>query len=129
MIHFKPEVVPSDICKISPFLRILISEVEAYFIENQLGRVLITSLMSDHVGDRISKTHADGRGCDISIKEIDELHQERLKFYLNSVHGKSWGTRPIDKPNIPTRVAVIHGEGDNKHLHLQVRKNINLNIH
>lgn len=130
MIMFKPEVAPSDICKISPYLRILVSYLEAYVIENEVndGNLTITSIMSDVVENRISKTHEEGRGCDVSLRGINEFHQQRIKFHLNNMYGRQWGTMPIGQSRIAPRVALIHGKGDNVHLHLQVRKDINLNM-
>jgi len=128
MIIFKPEIAPSDICRVCPYVRIVLSYVEAYAIDNDIndGVVTVTSIMSD----RDSGIHEDGRAVDISIKgDWTSFHCNRLKHQLNKKFGAEWGTKPSEL-DVPPRVLVYDrtladGSKDHlDHLHLQVRRNI-----
>ena len=83
--------------------------------------------MSDPVGGRISKTHEEGRAVDVSIKGFSEFHLRRLPHFLNTRFGKDWGTNKVGSNDLP-RVCVVHDAGSGNHIHLQVKRNIYLEI-
>ena len=129
MIVFKPEVIPSDICKIDPYLRVVLSYFEAYCVQFEInhGIVKVTSIMSDIVEGRISDTHKEGRAVDVSLDGISEFHRNKINHFLNSRFAQDWGTRPVDSDK-KLRVCVIHDSGRGIHCHLQVRRGISFDV-
>ena len=71
---------------------------------------------------RITRTHAEGRGVDISTKGFGPKDISDLISYLEKRVGHLGAYSKSD--NIQ-RVAIYHDAGSGHHLHLQVSKKIN----
>jgi hypothetical protein len=110
-----------DLVGISPFLGIVFYTFCAYSTQYNLP-IQVTSII-DAAPGRISTTHAEGRAIDISCRNWDEFHKNRVRFHLNTLFGMLYGTCRVDSPRVP-RVCLIHDAGTGEHFHLQVRKNI-----
>ena len=79
--------------------------------------VKVTSIM-EHVDGRLTKTHAQGRAIDLSLKGWTEEHIKDVSDILNT-HCKDIAA--ISASDGVPRAVVVHGKDENRHFHLQVK--------
>lgn len=119
--QYKAGVNPADLGELHPAMYILIGEAALY--ATLFGLPLVFTSIMDTVPGRISKTHEDGRGVDLSVRGWGDLHPYRFAKYLNDKYAEELGTAPAGKP---LKVIPDIDHGTARHLHLQVRVNANL---
>ena len=119
-LQLKENVLVTDLQMIRPDLLIVLSHLSWWCFNNNLP-CRITSIMDD-TPLRITRTHAEGRGVDISTKGFGPKDISDLINYLEKRVGHLGAYSKSD--NIQ-RVAIYHDAGSGHHLHLQVSKKIN----
>ena len=112
-IEYKNGVDNMDIFFFTVPMLLLFSYV-AYYYKTVLQKpMIVTSLRKDRV-PRINDVHFYGRGCDVRTHSLDHKEKKALladiisRFHYDNFH----------------KCAIIHGEGGNEHLHLQVPENV-----
>lgn len=116
-IQIKKGVNLEDILALHPNLIVLIGFYSAFCANHKLP-CKITSLITDVVKGRVSRTHERGLAADCSVNGwpqdiIDEfVIQTNTKFYNIAAISAS--------DNVP-RACIYHDSGLGKHLHLQVK--------
>lgn len=114
--RFKQGVAIEDIMSLDPILGMIVFEASNYYRCFGFGFV-ITSLTE---GFHTTDTHIEGRGCDIRIWGVSKVNREQLCRHLNKKYGELFGTGPGE--DVAPKVAVIESD----HIHLQVRRGINI---
>jgi hypothetical protein len=116
MIFKNHERMMDDWWLLSPYIRMVIADVEVWCIERDIHPVWTCFMRTEEenreCGGMTNSVHLYGRGADMRLLQDDELNL-KLVEYLNSkyVYDK-------DRPNLHT--ALIHGPVN--HLHIQVLK-------
>lgn len=108
-----------DILRVDPRLLELLSYFVAYSMKYNLPCVL-TSIMDDAPG-RVSRTHAEGRAFDASVKGWTEQHIYRFVYKTNQ---KFEHIGAISASDGKSRALVYHDAGTGNHFHFQVRRNL-----
>lgn len=116
-IQFKDDVDPEDLKKMSYGILIILLEFAIWCKKHSIPCV-ISSLMGDAPG-RVSRTHADGRAFDASIRGMTTDHIDDILIEFNRKYAATHGTDPTGKN---PRVVICHGKV--QHLHFQVRHGI-----
>jgi hypothetical protein len=113
----KPEVDMNDILLMHPNALILLAAFKKFCITYGL-RCVITSLVNDYKGPRVSRSHTEGRAFDASVRDWEPVFIEKLLFKFNrdfkDIAAISYSDK---KPR-----AVIFHDGTAPHLHFQVRR-------
>jgi len=116
--NVKPEVDIMDVTMIHENLMILLTAFIMWC--HQHGKpAVVTSMISDKVYGRVSRTHAEGRAFDISVKGWSPKEIEKFVNYFNRTFKE---IAAISKSDLKPRAAVYHQvEGNAPHIHLQVK--------
>lgn len=117
MIEVKPEVNFNDLKEATPSLLIVFAGAYEYCSKRKLPFIL-SSLFSDRVSGRVSKTHLEKRAFDLSVRGWTRTQIDDFILYMNekfehlaaisSSTGKPCLIPPVDHGNAP-------------HLHVQVK--------
>lgn len=106
----------SDFQYMRPRLMLVLSYISEYCKNNGMP-LMITSLFTDYAGERVSKSHEDGRAFDMSIKNWPEREIDKFKKHMKQFN--KYGA--YSRSDFKQRLVVDHGKGDNRHLHIQVK--------
>jgi len=102
------------------------------FVDGKYGRglvardVTVTSVLqlpTDTI-KRISSSHREGRAADIRVNNLSEGDQGLWEQWINL----RFETGVAHADGRPMLVAVLHGTGSNRHIHIQVPKGRPLKI-
>lgn len=121
-IKFKKNELIQEYQQISSKLQLILEDM-AGFVRGHGYEFIITDLLSDYNEDialhRVSRSHTEGRACDIRV--IDWTEEFRLKFeqyFENKYKDKAAISSLTLKPNL----IEIHNNGNGLHCHIQVKK-------
>lgn len=119
MSHFKTD----DIQRRSKFmaheLQIIMDMMIEWLKERKIHAVVtetVTTFEEDEKLKRKSRTHRDGRAFDLRTHNIPEDVLNELVKHFNIAFGDMGALLP----NGQRRLCYVHGEGDNRHLHVQI---------
>lgn len=113
-LHFKDGVNLSDFQYIHPNLLIVLGHFCAFAIKKGLP-VWISSMFSDPVKNRQSKTHEQGRAVDISPRGWTTEEIDAVIKYVEEVAGHLGAIKDGVR-----RAIYFHDSGTGDHFHLQV---------
>lgn len=116
--HHKPEVNISDLQNIKPELMMLFAAFVYYC--NKVGKLaVITSIITDSVVGRKSKTHDQGRAFDARALGWSDAEVNKLVKYFNR---KFVDIAAISASDREPRAVVHHKvDGNAYHFHFQVK--------
>lgn len=117
LISFKSEVRKEDLFELSPVTLMIFAAFCTYAKENVLP-VMITSIRSDVVNNRVSSSHLDNRAIDISSRGWARHQCKFIESKLNQmfVHEGAIGTISGD-----IRACYWHNAGSGWHFHISSR--------
>lgn len=121
-MDFKHKKDMSLFFSLHPALIMIFADLNNYAYEKHNIELTITSTVSTPSEDaalgRISSSHLTRRAIDIRTKDIDVFALQDMLKYINSksryrkYHYTSFGGKK--------RLAYLHGEGDQEHIHLAI---------
>lgn len=117
MISLKQHIKVHDILVLHPNLYLIITYAYQYAVTYELP-FMITSLADEYSG-RVSRSHIEGRACDLSVRGWSQFHIARL---TNKINKQFKNIGAISLSDGVSRACVYHTmEGGAYHFHLQVR--------
>jgi len=124
-MKFKHKKDMSLFFSLHPALILIYADLNNYAYEQHGIQLTITSTVSTPQQDaqlgRISTSHLTRRAIDIRTKDIDVFAVQDMLNYINSK--KEYEKYHYISFSGDKRLAYVHGDGDNEHLHLQIHAN------
>lgn len=111
-----------------PALILIFADLNNYAYEKHNIELTITSTVSTPQEDaalgRISSSHATRRAIDIRTKDIDVFALQDILVYINSK--RAYKKYHYTSFSGEKRLAYLHGEGDEEHIHLAIHADYSL---
>lgn len=118
LITFKPQVREKDLFEVSPVTLLIFSAFCVYAKKNLLP-VLITSIKSDVVNNRVSSSHLDNRAVDVSARGWTRL---QCKFIEDKLNQTFINEGAISASTGEVSACKFHDSGSGWHFHLSSKK-------
>ena len=118
LITFKPEVRREDMFEVNPVALLIFSALCVYAKQNCLP-VLITSIKTDTVNDRVSASHKENRAIDVSARGWTRFQCKFIEDKLNKMFVKEGAVSAISGKPV---ACVYHNTNSGLHFHLQAKK-------
>jgi uncharacterized protein YcbK (DUF882 family) len=116
MLKYKEPQFEDELLQTSPKLQGILYSIVGYRQEKFQADVVITSVIRK---DNPDSLHYYGRALDIRVKDWTEGSIEDISNFINRAF-------PYGKEGLVT--AYVHGEGINKHIHLQVINRVDITV-
>lgn len=114
LIFFKPEVRKEDLFEVSPITLMIFSAFCTYAKENLLP-IVITSIRSDVVNNRVSNSHLDNRAIDVSARG---WARHQCKFIESKLNQMFVNEGAIGAESGKVRACYYHNAGSGWHFHI-----------
>ena len=125
-IKLKTSLSCDDLLMVEPSLLAIMSFISAFCqhhdIDFIVSSMIRTEAQNEAVGSK-SKTHVEGRAFDFSIKKHHGWTMPLIQKLVDEVNNEFHEFGAISFKDLISRPIVIHGQGDNRHAHVQVRPN------
>lgn len=107
-------------------LAMVLSAMSGWCKQNKVPFVITSMIRSraeNVAAGAKSMTHVEGRAADISIRGWSETDIDLFKaFWTNHDFNKNYGA--ISSSSMKAKLIYVHGEHENRHIHVQVRRGL-----
>ena len=126
MIDFKDTIDEARFFNVHPVLAGLFLGCVIPWL-NMMGveRPVVTSTIRGRLPWSKSDTHLEGRAIDVRVKDWPDGLAEAFESKFNTMFAEKYGA--IGSQTGSKRFVVLHGFGDKRHLHIQVRRGLAFN--
>lgn len=122
-INFKNPLDECHLLYCHPSLIVVLASMSMWAKSNHVPFIVTSVIRSKAENDALgskSLTHVEGRAADISVKgwsatDVDLFERDWNANKLNTYYGA------ISSTDYTRKLVVVHGKGDNLHIHVQVK--------
>lgn len=111
-----------------PALMLIVMDLNNYAYENWGRQLTITDTISTHREDktlgRVSASHRQRRAVDIRVNDLSIFMVQDLIDYIN--HHPNYAKYHYVSFSGKSRLAYLHGDGNNEHIHLAIHSNYSM---
>lgn len=123
-VEFKHPELLKEYQLIHPKLQLILEDM-AQFVVSHGHNFVITDLLSEELEDkklkRVSKSHVEGRACDLRVRDWPLEFRKKFEDYFEKKYLKY---AAISLKTGQANLIEIHDSGAGQHTHIQIRRGL-----